>query len=285
MLIRGWIRIGMAIILLLLLGLGVTLTAIAQQAGNVAANHQAAFLRAGLESLPIQQQMPITLTLRIADGLTGTKIVSVPLLLQFTLQVNLSSEMTASLAGHVIEVPAITVIPAISNPSVTTISAENMPITGPISQTAVSITDNLLPHTLLAVLNAPSMAPSPALTAPLTVTTDPVSLIAPLCPDEGVVISSPGVYQRVSGTIAIRGTVQHEKFKLYKLEYTPGADVMQNKLDYVEFGNANQPVLDNVLGILDTSHLPVGANTIRLTAFDLAGKALPTCFVIVAVHH
>ena len=98
-------------------------------------------------------------------------------------------------------------------------------------------------------------------------------------------ISSPGVYQRVTGTIPIRGSVQEEKFKSYKLEYIPGADVMQNKVDYVEFGSADQPVYDNVLGTLDTRRLPVGANTIRLTVIDQTGHTLPTCFVIVSVYN
>ncbi|MCX6046848.1 MAG: hypothetical protein NT075_17230 [Chloroflexi bacterium] len=301
---KGWTRGFIVMVLLLLLMTGVTIAIVAQQANNFATNPQTAFIRAEPVQSVIQQAVPFTFTLRVANGLTGTEIVTVPVLLQLSIQMSLNSGQIQVSAAPTLEIPGITMMAATASPTQTatlrppptttstplpptSLSPEKRPTPtvlgqATISPTLTTITNTAVVTTATVISNA---SPTLTVTTPLTTSTDPVGLIAPLCPDEGATISSPGVYQNVSGLIAIRGSVRQEKFQSYKLEYIPGADVMQNKLDYIEFGSANKPVQNNILGTLDTRPLPPGANTIRLTVTDQAGQTLPTCFVIVSVRN
>ena len=102
----------------------------------------------------------------------------------------------------------------------------------------------------------------------ITATATP-AVVAPSCPNPGVCITSPGVRARVSGRLAIRGTANIDGFQFYKIEYSMGE----------EPGNWNvvgdpvrQPVVNGVLGELDTMTLPNGSCWIQLTVVDRTGN-------------
>ena len=124
--------------------------------------------------------------------------------------------------------------------------------------------------------------PTPTATpveAPQTVPATPVPSAA--CPDPNVQISSPLPGAVVSGEVPIVGTADHEAFWYYKLERTEGTN-----LDgaFLYFEGQQTPVLNGVLGVLDTSFMVDGVHTVQLTVVDVsAGTDLPTCAVVITV--
>lgn len=115
-----------------------------------------------------------------------------------------------------------------------------------------------------------------------TPTPEPVAVIAPACADPGSVIFSPGINQVVSGVIGISGTADMGAFQYYKLEFAPGANAGGG---FVYFDGRNNPVSGGQLGALDTSALPSGEYTLRLTVVDQTGNYLPPCDVSIIVQN
>jgi hypothetical protein len=96
------------------------------------------------------------------------------------------------------------------------------------------------------------------------------------------VISGPGVNQVLAGVITISGVATHEAFQFYKLEYAPGANAGGG---YTYFGGGQVQIAGGVLGNLDTTVLPNGEYTIRLTVVDQVGNFPPPCDVPVVVQN
>jgi hypothetical protein len=96
------------------------------------------------------------------------------------------------------------------------------------------------------------------------------------------VISGPGVNQTLSGVAAISGVATHESFQFYKLEYAPGANATGG---FTYFGGGQVQIPGGVLGNLDTTVLPNGAYTIRLTVVDQVGNFPTPCDVSVVVQN
>lgn len=109
----------------------------------------------------------------------------------------------------------------------------------------------------------------------------PVVAAAP-CADGRSVIVGPGAGQVVNGVVGVSGTAQHEAFQYYKLEYAPGAWAAGG---YVYFDGSNSQVVGGLLGNLDSSVLPNGDYTLRLTVVDQTGNFPPPCDVAVVVQN
>lgn len=108
------------------------------------------------------------------------------------------------------------------------------------------------------------------------------AVVAAACGDPRAVISAPGVNQAIAGVTAISGSATHESFQFYKLEYAPGANAGGG---YTYFGGGQVQVSGGVLGNIDTTALPNGEYTIRLTVVDQVGNFPPPCDVSVVVQN
>ena len=120
----------------------------------------------------------------------------------------------------------------------------------------------------------PTETPTPEPPAPV--------VAAPACGDARSVISSPGVGQVLSGVAAISGAATHEAFQFYKLEFAPGSNAGGG---FTYFGGGQVQIAGGVLGNLDTTVLPNGEYTIRLTVVDQVGNFPPPCDVSVVVQN
>ena len=105
---------------------------------------------------------------------------------------------------------------------------------------------------------------------------------APACADARSSIASPGVNQVLSGPVAVTGRAFHESFQYYKLEYAPGANVGDG---YTYFDGANSGVDGGTLGVLNTSSLPNGVYTLRLTVVDMTANYPPPCQVTITIQN
>lgn len=108
------------------------------------------------------------------------------------------------------------------------------------------------------------------------------AVVSASCADPRSVISGPGVGQPVSGVATISGAATHESFQFYKLEYAPGANAGGG---FTYFSGGQVQVNGGVLGNFDTSALPNGEYTIRLTVVDQVGNFPPPCDVSIVVQN
>ena len=86
----------------------------------------------------------------------------------------------------------------------------------------------------------------------------------------------------LSGQVAVTGRAFHESFQYYKLEYAPGANVGDG---YTYFDGANSGVDGGTLGVLNTSSLPNGVYTLRLTVVDMTANYPPPCQVTITIQN
>ena len=104
----------------------------------------------------------------------------------------------------------------------------------------------------------------------------------PVCADERSVILSPGVNQQVQGQVSIVGTVSHDDFWYYKLEFAPGANASEG---FVYFAGAERQITGGELARLNSAALGNGTYTLKLTVVDNAGNFPPTCQVTIRVEN
>lgn len=160
--------------------------------------------------------------------------------------------------------------------------AEPITQTAQVTQTDVAAATSELPT---ATPEPPTPEP-PTPEAPPTETPTPEPPPPPVaaapCADGRAVIAGPGAGQVVNGVVGVTGTAQHESFQYYKLEYAPGAWAAGG---YVYFDGSNSQVIGGLLGNLDSSVLPNGDYTIRLTVVDQTGNFPPPCDVAIAVQN
>jgi cytoskeletal protein RodZ len=188
-----------------------------------------------------------------------------------------AAEAPANPAGDLILVPTATpeqaaVAPVVEQPA----AVVEAPTAAPALPTATPVppTPTLEPPTATPVLpptEAPTPEPPPA----------PV-VAAPACGDPRSVISAPGVGQALAGVTAISGVATHESFQFYKLEFAAGANAGGG---FTYFGGGQVQIAGGVLGNLDTTVLPNGEYTIRLTVVDQVGNFPPPCDVSVVVQN
>jgi len=120
----------------------------------------------------------------------------------------------------------------------------------------------------------PTSTPQPVMTVristptPQPATATPV-VVAPVCPNPGVCITSPGPRAHISGRVAVRGTANIDGFQFYKIEYSLGEEPGRwNVVGDVH----RQPVVNGVLGELDTAALPNGSCWVQITVVDRTGN-------------
>jgi hypothetical protein len=116
------------------------------------------------------------------------------------------------------------------------------------------------------------------------VPTAPARTVAqvPACPDNRALLIRPGNNETVSGVISVVGSASHDQFQYYKVEYAPGVNADSN-FGYLVGGNA--PVVNGVLGNVDTNTLGNGSWTLRLIVVDQTGNFPPPCKVTINVQN
>jgi hypothetical protein len=255
-----------------------------------------------LAAANVVQTVPVTLTLSI-PGPTGPMTIEVPIFLSLNIHIGISPNMTTSLA----------VTPSVATgegvpPSVTLISPSGTPEgngnagtpAGEITPTSTveNTPESLEPTateapTATPTPAAPTATPLPAETSataevalptatPTSAATATPEVVAPACPDPRAVIVSPGVGQVVSGNVNVLGTAIHERFDYYKIEDAPGADVSPDG-DFAFLVNGKTPVTGGLLATFDSTILPNGPYTLKLTVVDTDGNFPPPCTVSVEV--
>jgi hypothetical protein len=105
------------------------------------------------------------------------------------------------------------------------------------------------------------------------------AVVPPACPTAGVVITSPGVGQTITGPTAIVGTANIPNFQFYKLEWSSAAAPDQ----WHWFAGAETPVDNGVLGTFNPALVPPGTYNIQLVVVDVTGNFPPPCVVQVHV--
>jgi len=103
---------------------------------------------------------------------------------------------------------------------------------------------------------------------------------APACPDNRALFLRPGENEDVSGVINVVGSANHDQFQYYKIEYAPAGS---ENFAYIAGGNS--PVVNGVLGSIDTTTLGNGRWTLRLIVVDKTGNFPPPCQVTINVQN
>jgi hypothetical protein len=258
-----WLSIG-----LMLLLLGLLTGSVAAQSTTPADDDTTPAIQIQPVTAVINQQVPVSLTFRIAVGPTDTQTVTIPVFLNLNIRLGLASPLSPTVG---VTVNAVGAAPTISPTATTT-------TTTPAAGVANVVT------------GTPTTLPAPGVitgTPTVTVTATPTApvVVAPTCPDPRSEIYSPGVNQVVSGTVTIRGSASHEKFQYYKLEFARGADASPAATDFNYFDGGNDEVPDGVLGTLDSTELPNGPYTIMLTVVDQTSNFPAPCPVTIVVQN
>jgi hypothetical protein len=265
---RLWIGVGVALLLTLLL----TTTLLAQNTDLADDDANTSFVEIEPISAVVQQQVPISVTLRLPLGTTGTQTVTIPMLLNLNIGLSLAELGDPSLVVSAQAVSLVTPIAATATPLPTV----------PPTPTATAAAAN----TATPVASPTAVAPTatPTATATLTPTATPL-VVAPICPDARAVITSPGENQVISDTVSVFGTATHENFEYYKLEYAAGAaaDAAASEFYYLDGGNF--PIENDRLALIDTASFVNGFYTLRLIVVDQTGNFPEPCQVTVEIRN
>ncbi len=158
----------------------------------------------------------------------------------------------------------------------------------------ISAVETVTPDVLLLIDTPTPTPPPPTATPTLTPTRKPrptrkpppkvdvtptPAVVPPACPTAGVVITSPGVNQTLTGPVQITGTANIPNFQFYKLEWSSvGAPE-----EWHWFAGAEAPVVNGVLGTFNPALVPPGAYNIRLVVVDNTGNFPAPCVVQVQI--
>ncbi len=206
-------------------------------------------------------------------------IFSIAMFLLITMGITyfFSNTLAKALNVKVEETSTVTPVPTLVNGFIlqpTPVGAAN----------AVADLPTVAPTVVITTNNTPLPPPTPTATKaanPPTATLAPAPIVGPAsCPDERAVILRPGENERVSGSISIIGTARHDNFKFYKVEYAPAGTQGFNYL-----GGGDSQVVNGVLYSFNTSALPNGAWTLRLTVVDQTSNYPPPCQVTIQVQN
>lgn len=148
--------------------------------------------------------------------------------------------------------------------------------------TAVVEVPTATPEPPTPTIEPPTATPEVPTETPTPEPTATPAVIAASCGDPHAVISGPGVNQVISGVSTISGVATHDSFQFYKLEYAPGANAGGG---FTYFAGGQLQIAGGVLGNIDTTTLPNGAYTIRLTVVDQIGNFPPPCDVTVVIQN
>jgi murein DD-endopeptidase MepM/ murein hydrolase activator NlpD len=87
------------------------------------------------------------------------------------------------------------------------------------------------------------------------------------CDNPAARITSPKPGTALHGVFTVTGTATLPNFSFYKLEVRPDNGSIWNN-----FANSTQPVMEGVLGTLDTGLFPPGLYWLQLTVVDITGN-------------
>jgi hypothetical protein len=132
----------------------------------------------------------------------------------------------------------------------------------------------------------PTRTPRPTQTPEVTLTPTPEPVVLPNCPNSGVRLTNPTVNAVLKGPVEITGSANFDKdkdrnFQFYKFELKGEV----TSWEWRTIATYEKPVADGVLGVWDTSPLPVGAYTFRLVVVDKTGNYPEPCEVQVTIEH
>jgi hypothetical protein len=105
-----------------------------------------------------------------------------------------------------------------------------------------------------------------------------VSALAEGCQAAGSFISEPVLGAIVRGVIEVRGTANIDSFRFYRLEIRRDSDPV-----YQEIVRGGHPVVDGVLGRVNTSRFAEGVYVLRLVVVDQRGAFVQPCAVPILV--
>jgi cytoskeletal protein RodZ len=178
--------------------------------------------------------------------------------------------------GGVILVPTATPQQAAAAPTaVVEAPVQEVPAATPEAPTPTPVPPSPTPVPPTDTPAAPTDTPTPEPT--------PLPAVVPAaCADPRAVISAPGVGQVVAGVTPLSGVATHENFQFYKLEYAAGANAGGG---FTYFDGGQVQISGGVLGNFNTTVLPNGDYTLRLTVVDQVGNFPPPCDVSVVVQN
>lgn len=102
------------------------------------------------------------------------------------------------------------------------------------------------------------------------------------CSDPNTCISSPTDNATVEGRITISGTANHGQFQFYKVEYGLGQDpAAWHVINDIH----KAPVLDGALEAFDTTAVPNGVYTLKLTVVDVTSNFPPPHLVRIVIEN
>lgn len=110
----------------------------------------------------------------------------------------------------------------------------------------------------------------------LTPTQQPADLGG--CVAGELIITSPKNGDEISGTVELIGTVNIADFGFYKYEAAP-----QGSESWATISAGRDPVIEDSLGLWDTSALTPGDYSLRILVIDNAGSVSPPCEIQVRV--
>jgi hypothetical protein len=231
-------------------------------------------------SAVVTQTVPLSLTV-LVPGPDGTQTITVPIFLNLDLRIDISSELTASVA-------------ATATADLTSTAAVTLPATvatpTPQEETEEEATPEPVEEPVAEATPAPAEEAESGVADPATETVtdtestdaqNAVSGIALLaaCPNENVRITSPAIGATVSGVVAIEGTANNDSFQYYKVEYISGEAAPA----YI--GGGETAVVAGPLSELDTSELPNGPYSLLLTVVDNSGNFPDPCAIAITVEN
>lgn len=266
-----WITLTLAALLVLLLRMAVS----AQNSEGLDEEGNATVVEIAPVRATIQQQVPVSLTVRIPLGVTEVQTVTIPMVINLNIQLSLAELIMPSL---VVTADVAPLTPATVTPTVAPTPTVVQP-----TPTATQLSATTTP--------APTAAPltttfSLVVTPTITATAEPGAgvVVLPECTDPRSVIVFPGVNQVISGTVDVVGTATHEAFQYYKLEYAEGADA-SSAATFNFLTSVNSPVERGALATLNTQELANGLYTLQLTVVDQSGNFPSPCRVTVEVEN
>jgi len=99
------------------------------------------------------------------------------------------------------------------------------------------------------------------------------------CPDPNVSLTAPEEGSTVSGVIEVRGTANHTAFGFYQYHYM----LLSPEASWNVVTAGDEPVVDDLLGVWDTTWLVAGEYFLRLVVTDTEGVATAECVIQVRV--
>ncbi|MEM7127915.1 MAG: META domain-containing protein [Chloroflexota bacterium] len=100
------------------------------------------------------------------------------------------------------------------------------------------------------------------------------------CPNSQSLIVTPHNNEVVSGTINFFGTATIDSYQYHKIEYAPKANTAEG---FIYIDGANHEVDGGLLGIADSTTLPDGPYTFRLSVVDQMGNSHASCSVTIII--